>query len=304
MTTPPSPHPAAAPQTPQAALLSILDLTTVGVDTYSGVSLDGGWGRVYGGQVVAQASVAAGRTVDPARTLHSLHAYFLIGGTPSKPITYEVQRLRDGGSFSTRRVVAIQDGQPLFAMSASFHVPEPGLEHATPMPVVPPPEDVSPVHDIYTHPDAKVPPNMRAFYATARPIELKIVEASRYFGRGDRQPAQSMWLRLPTAIGDERALHIALLAYMSDFAMIDTALIPHDKLMFDPGMQLASLDHALWVHRDFRADDWLLFALESPSASGGRGFARGAFYTRDGILVASVAQEGLIRERSTSFVIK
>jgi len=286
------------------SLLRVLDLEPLADNRYRGVSPHTAWGRVYGGQVLAQAMIAASRTVGEDRPAHSLHGYFLLGGDPMLPIDYEVDRVRDGGSFATRRVTAIQRGAPIFEMISSFHKLEDGFCHGSNMPQTPPPEEVATAAALFARPDAKVPDAMRAYYGRARPIDLRFVDTARYFGDWDQPPYQRFWLKTKGALPDGQALHSAILAYASDFAMIDTALIPHGKIMFDPKMQLASLDHALWVHAPFRADDWLLYVLESPAAGRGRAFARGAFYTRDGVLVASVAQEGLVRERSTAFVIK
>lgn len=298
--------PAAPVQPSEAAtaLLGLLDLESAAPDAFIGHSPRHGWGRVYGGQVLAQAIVAAARTVDAPRRLHSLHAYFLLAGAPAEPIRYEVERLRDGGSFTTRRVTARQGAGVIFAMIGSFHGDEDGYVHAAAMPDVPPPEDVAPLGEVFARPDALVPDNMRAYYGQERPIDVRLVETARYFGATGLPPRQHLWLRTKAALPDEPALHAAILAYASDFALLDTALIPHGRLMFDATMQLASLDHALWLHAPFRADDWLLYALESPVGGGGRGFARGSFFTRDGTLVASVTQEGLMRTRSTAFVIK
>jgi acyl-CoA thioesterase II len=304
MAKPPPSAPRLVPRDPLEQLLATLDVQQLQEDLFRGSSPAGGWGRVYGGQVLAQALVAASRTVDPARAFHSLHVYFLVGGTPTKPIDYDVERLRDGGSFSTRRVTALQDGAPIFSMIGSFHAPEAGFAHSTMMHDVPPPEALLPVDEVFAKPDARVPDNMRAYYAQARPIEVRLVETQRYFGSTDKRPVQHFWIKPRGKLPADQVIHNAILAFASDFAMIDTALIPHGRIMFDAGLQLASLDHALWIHAPFRADDWLLYALESPTASHGRGFARGAFYTRAGVLVASVTQEGLIRERKTAFVIK
>jgi acyl-CoA thioesterase II len=289
---------------PVAALVRLLDLETIKPDVFQGLSPKGGWGRVYGGQVLAQAIVAASRTVEAPRRIHSLHAYFLVGGAPAEPIRYEVERLRDGGSFATRRVTAVQAAGPIFSMIGSFHGDETGFAHALPMPTVPPPEDVAPIGDVFARPEALVPDTMRAYYTQDRPIDIRLIETERYFGTPNPSLRQHMWLKVRSPLPDGPSLHAAILAYASDFALLDTALIPHGKLMFDPKMQLASLDHALWLHNEFRMDDWLLYVLESPVAAGGRGFARGTFFTREGALVASVTQEGLMRARSTSFVIK
>lgn len=287
-----------------AHLLGLLELEQLETNCFRGASMANGWGRVYGGQVLAQALLAASRTVPAERPAHSMHAYFLLGGDPAKPIDYEVEHLRDGGSFATRRVTAIQSGKTIFATIASFHKNEPGFEHHTAMPEVPPPDDLPDQAEVLSRPGSRAPKTMQAYYAKDRPFELKLVETERYFGTQNLAPRQNFWLRVRAKLPDTPALHQAILAYASDFAMLDTSLIAHGKMMFDPGMQLASLDHALWLHQPFRTDDWLLYALESPATGHARGFARGAFFTRDGRLVASVAQEGLVRERSTAFVIK
>ena len=285
-------------------LIELLDVETLDQNLFRGAASATSWGRVYGGQVLSQALVSATRTVPVERGLHSLHAYFLRAGDPGKPIVYQVEALRDGGSFSARRVTALQDAHPIFAMMASFHISEPGFEHQDPMPAVPPPEEVRPLGEVLAHPDFKVPDAMRAFFARRRPFDVRLVEIDRYRHAGPAPGRQHMWMRAPKTLPDDPRLHTALLTYASDFSMIDTALIPHGKIMFDPGMQLASLDHALWLHGPARVDDWFLYALESPAAGGARGLARGAFYSRDGRLIASIAQEGLMRARSTAFVIK
>lgn len=287
-----------------ASLLRVLDLEQVGEHQFQGTSPHTAWGRVYGGQVLAQSLVAASRTVGLERAAHSLHGYFLIGGDPLVPIIYDVDLVRDGGSFATRRVTALQAGKPIFEMLSSFHRLEDGLHHADAMPDVPAPEDVAPIGDVLARLDAQVPETMRAYYRQERPIDLRLIDTARYFGGKDLPPTQRFWMKIKRPLPDDATVHNAILAYASDFAVIDTALIPHGKLMFDPQMQLASLDHAIWIHSSFRADEWLLYVLESPAAGRGRGFARGSFYKRDGVLVASIAQEGLMRERSTAFVLK
>jgi acyl-CoA thioesterase II len=289
---------------PLSELLGNLKLEPLSETRFRGHSPQNGWKRIYGGQVLAQAIQAATKTVDPARPLHSIHAYFLLPGDPNVEIIYDVEVLRDGGSFATRRVTALQSGKPIFAMIGSFHGHEDGFEHASTMPHVPPPQDVSSISEIVARPSATVPPAMRAYYAQDQAFEVRMVEAERYLGGADISPRQHLWVKSRGPLPQVASLHTALLAYVSDFALIDTVLIPHGKIMFDPNLQLASLDYALWVHRPFRIDDWLLYALESPAANSGRGFTRGQFFTQEGVLVASVTQEGLIRQRSTAFVIK
>jgi acyl-CoA thioesterase-2 len=287
-----------------AGLLEVLDLERLEVNLFRGISPQNGWQRVYGGQVLGQALVAAGRTVDDPRTAHSLHGYFLLAGDPAHPIIYEVERIRDGGSFTTRRVKAIQHGRAIFAMSVSFQKEEEGFEHAFPMPEVPPPEELPSAKELIGKLLDKLPESMRTYWQRENPIELRPVDVSRYLSREPGAPAQHIWLKASGRLPDDPRLHQCVLAYASDFTLLDTALIAHGKLLFDPDIQLASLDHALWLHRPFRADEWLLYAQDSPSAAGARGFCRGSFFDRSGRLVASTAQEGLIRKRQTAFLIK
>lgn len=277
------------------ALRGILDLEPLEHNLFRGVSPKDGWQRVFGGQVLGQALVAAGRTVEDGRRAHSMHAYFLVGGDPRHPIVYEVDRVRDGGSFTTRRVRAIQHGQPIFVMSASFQRDEPGFEHQAPMPDVPGPDALPNASELIERYIDKLPPAMRSYWQRERPIEMRPVDFSRFLTRAKQPAVQQVWFRANGVLPDDDRLHQCILAYASDFTLLDTALIAHGKVLFDPDMQLASLDHALWFHRPFRADDWLLYAQDSPSASGARGFCRGSVFTRDGKLVASVAQEGLMR---------
>lgn len=286
------------------SLVRLLDLEPLEVNLFRGLSPQIGWQRVYGGQVLGQALVAAVRTVEDARIAHSLHAYFLLPGDPSVPIIYEVERIRDGGSFTTRRVKGIQHGKAMFSMSVSFQKPEPGFDHQTPMPDVPAPEDLPSEMDLARQMLERVPENMRQYWQRERPIEMRPVDLSRYLVAKPRTAAQHIWLKANGRLPDTPALHQCVLAYASDFTLLDTALIAHGKLMFDADIQLASLDHALWFHRPFRADEWLLYVQDSPSASGARGFCRGSVYTRDGVLVASVTQEGLMRQRGNRFPIK
>ncbi len=283
-------------------LLSILDLEPLEENLFRGRSPQQGWQRVYGGQVLGQALVAAVRTVPADRFAHSLHAYFLLAGDPSRPIVYNVERVRDGGSFTTRRVTAIQHGRAMFVMSASFHITEPGLDHHNAMPKVPPPEDLPSEQQLTAKLLAHLPENMRSYWERERPIEMRPLDVSRYFAREKRAPEQMVWMRASGRLPDAFPLHQCVLAYASDFTLLDTALIAHGKLMFDKDLQLASLDHALWFHRPFRADEWMLYAQDSPSSHGARGFCRGNVYTRDGVLIASVCQEGLMRQRTSAFV--
>lgn len=277
-------------------LLSIFDLEPLGDNRFQGRSPDNGWTRVFGGQVIGQALYAACKTVED-RQPHSLHAYFLLPGDPQIPIVYEVERLRDGGSFTTRRVLALQKGAAIFAMSASFQIAEPGFDHQMPMPDVPMPEELPDrdgmERDVLPH----MPEAVRAYYRRERPIEIRPVEMSRYAADGSREPRFDVWVRASQKLPDEPALHQSVLAYASDLMLLDSSLIAHGTSVFDRRIQAASLDHALWFHRPFRADDWLLYAQDSPSASGARGFSRGLIFDREGHLVASVAQEGLIRPR-------
>jgi acyl-CoA thioesterase-2 len=287
-----------------ASLLSILDLEPLEDNLFRGRSPQQSWQRVFGGQVLGQALVAAVRTVEAKRVAHSLHAYFLLGGDPTCPIVYSVERVRDGGSFTTRRVTAIQHGRPMFVMSASFHKTEQGYDHQSPMPKVPAPEELPSEQELKAKLIAHLPANMRSYWERERPIEMRPVDVSRYFAREPRPPEQYVWMRATGALPNDFPLHQCVLAYASDFSLLDTALIAHGKLMFDKDIQLASLDHALWFHRPFRADDWLLYAQDSPSSHGSRGFCRGSIFTRGGVLVASVAQEGLMRQRTSESVPK
>jgi acyl-CoA thioesterase-2 len=279
-------------------LLETLDLETLEVNLFRGSSPQVGWQRVFGGQVVGQALVAAQRTVEAARSIHSLHGYFIRPGDPEVPIIYDVAPDRDGKSFTTRRVIAIQHGNPIFSMIASFHAPEEGFEHEMTMPEVPAPENLPGERDLLAAFADKMPDNMRRYFDRDRPIELRHCDPDHYLDPAkNRGLGQDIWFRATGRLPDDRALHQCVLAYASDMTLIDTALVPHGMNIFDSRLQLASLDHSLWFHRPFRADDWLLYAQDTPSASGGRGFNRGLVFTREGRLIASVAQEGLIRLR-------
>jgi len=286
------------------SLLELLDLEKLEENLFRGQSPAYGWQRVYGGQVLGQALVAAGRTVEADRAAHSLHAYFLVGGDPGHPIVYEVERIRDGGSFTTRRVKAIQHGRPIFAMSVSFHKYEESYEHHSTMPDVPQPEDLPSEQELRAQLLPSLPDNMRSYWQHERPIEMRPTDISRYLDRQKREPVQSIWLKANGTLPDDPKLHQCVMAYASDFTLLDTALIAHGKLLFDTDIQLASLDHAMWLHQPARMDEWMLYVQDSPSASGGRGFCRGSLYARDGVLMASTTQEGLLRKRDTDFVVK
>ena len=278
-------------------MLDVLNIEQLEVNLFRGRSPQDRWQRVFGGQVIGQALVAACRTVD-GRPPHSLHCYFLIGGDPKVPIIYEVDRIRDGKSFTTRRVVAIQHGQAIFTLMVSFHDDEPGLEHQAPMPQVPPPEELaSREAEMRSKVLPLMPKPVRRYYERERPIELRPVETGRYLGQKFEDGRFNVWIRATGKLPDDPQIHQCVLAYASDMSLLDTALVPHGRSLFEKEFMGASLDHALWFHRPFRADDWLLYAQETPNLIGSRGFARGLIYRRDGALVASVAQEGLVRIR-------
>ncbi len=279
------------------SLLSILDLEQLEQNLFRGLSPQVGWQRVFGGQVVGQALVAAARTVE-GRAVHSLHGYFMRPGDPAVPIIYDVDRIRDGRSFTTRRVVAIQHGHAIFSMSASFQRDETGLDHQMRMPDVPAPEDLPSEADLkaaYLH---NAPEGVRRYWDRPRPIELRPVDLRHYVSREPLEPSQYVWVRTTGKLPDDPDIHRCVLAYTSDMTLLDTSLFAHGRSIFDQDLQPASLDHALWFHRPFRADEWMLYAEDSPSSSGARGFTRGSLFSRDGRLVASVAQEGLIRVRT------
>ncbi len=283
------------------ALLSILDLEQLEHNLFRGRSPQVGWQRVFGGQVIGQALVAAQRTVDKDRHVHSLHAYFMRPGDPAIPIIYEVDRIRDGGSFTTRRVVAIQHGHAIFALSASFQADETGLEHQMPMKAnVPGPDGLMSDREFGAQYAHMAPEHIRKYFERERPIEMKPVSLTHYISRDPLPPEQNVWFRTLGEVPDDRALQAAVLAYVSDMTLLDGSLFPHGRTVFDRDMQAASLDHSMWFHRPNRLDDWILYSQDSPNASGGRGFNRGAFYSRSGELVASVAQEGLVRVRKAN----
>ncbi|MEM7481690.1 MAG: acyl-CoA thioesterase II [Acidobacteriota bacterium] len=276
-------------------LIQLLTLERLDTNLFRGQSRDIGTNRVFGGQVLGQALAAANNTVE-GRVVHSLHAYFLRKGDQEAPIIYEVDRQRDGRSFTSRRVVAIQHGHPILNMAASFQVPEDGLEHQSTMPQVPPPEKLKDVTDHRRQlqdrlPDTKLP----RYLLHDRPFEFRPVQLPQFIDPEPREPRASIWFKTTGPMPDDEHLHRAMLAYVSDYYLIGTATRPHGTSVFDPRLQLASLDHALWFQRPFRLDEWLLYSIVSPSASGGRGVSRGEIFRRDGALVAVVAQEGVMR---------
>lgn len=278
-------------------LLTLLRLEPLEENLFRGESRDLGWGRVFGGQVAGQALSAAIQTVPEDRVCHSLHSYFLRSGDPKRPIIYEVDRIRDGKSFTTRRVVAVQKGRAIFNLAASFQIVEDGLAHQADMPRVAGPGGLKNETDLAHEIEHLVPQPVRDIALRERPIELRPVKPYNILNPEPREPVNQVWYRTVGPLPDEPWLHQVMLAYASDFQFLSTSLQPHGESWLRVGMQVASLDHSMWFHRPFRLDDWLLFNVESPSASGARGFVRGQFFTRDGQLVASASQEGLIRKR-------
>jgi acyl-CoA thioesterase-2 len=275
-------------------LIKLLQLERIEDNIFRGESRDIGGAQVFGGQVLGQALSAAHHTVD-GRVAHSIHAYFLRRGDMTAPIIYEVDRARDGGSFSVRRVVAIQHGRPIFNLAASFQSVEKGLEHQAEMPDVPGPDGLHDVTKIAPEMLQHIPEKMRRFLTDKRPFEFRPVKPFNFAQPEHQAPNKQVWIRAVDKLPDEYSLHQNLLAYISDYGLLGTSTLPHG-LLFGHGMvQMASLDHALWFHRDVRIDDWLLYSFDSPNASGARGFVRGQFFTQDGVFIASVAQEGLIR---------
>lgn len=278
-------------------LVGLLDLEQIEVDLFRGRRTDEPWTRVFGGQVVGQALMAACRTAPAERLPHSLHAYFLRPGNPALPIVYQVTRDRDGRSFTSRRVTAIQDGNTLLALAASFHGHEPGFAHHCAMPETIEPEDLASETEIAGASLDRIPEPRRRLALHPRPIEFRPVEGGLRLGGEAHEAAQSYWFRVIAPLPDDPVLHRVILAYASDMMLLSTSLLPHCVNWFDEGMQEASLDHALWIHEDAPLDDWLLYTMDSPWSGDARGFNRGLIYTRDGRLVASVAQEGLMRHR-------
>jgi acyl-CoA thioesterase-2 len=279
-------------------LVQLLALERIEENLFRGQSQDLGWGAVFGGQVLGQALSAAVQTIEPDRHVHSLHAYFLRTGDVKRPIVYTVDRSRDGGSFSTRRVVAVQNGQPIFNLAASFQTDEIGFAHQDEMPEVGPPESYPTEQERLAGDTSKLPRFMRERAVADRPFELRPTDPiDDPFQPQERPARRAVWLKTVARLPDDPALHRYLLAYASDFWLVTTSMLPHGRTWLSPGMQVASLDHAMWFHAPFRVDEWLLHVMDSQVASGGRGLARGRIFTRDGKLVASTMQEGLIRQR-------
>lgn len=275
-------------------LLKILELEQLDTNLFRGQNMTMGTKRVFGGQVLAQALYAANHTVVDERFIHSLHGYFILPGDVEKPILYEVDITRDGGSFSTRRVRAIQNGKDIFVLASSFQERQKGLDHQIEAPKVLRPEDLASDYEIAKHFGNVIPPYV-AQMMEEKPIEFKPVEVPDLYLPMKNKPSQHIWIKYKGKLGDDQRIHRKILAYASDYSLLITALRPHEVTVND--VQLASLDHAMWFHRDFRADEWLLYAQDSPSASNARGFTRGSIFDQEGRLVASVSQEGLVRKK-------
>lgn len=279
-------------------LTTLLDVEEIDTDLYRGPRLPGGVGRVFGGQVIAQALQAAQRSVEGDRIAHSLHAYFMRPGDENHPIVYRVVRDFDGRSFANRRVIAMQKGKPILNMTASFQTPSEGLNHQDAMPDVPDPDSLRSERELREEIRDQVPEKFRRFFLRARPIEIRPVNPRNWFAPDRMEPHQHSWFRVVAPLTDDLALHRAMLAYASDMTLLGTCLLPHGVSWMTGEVQTASLDHAIWLHEPFRFDEWLLYTTDSPWAGHARGFNRGGIYARDGRLVASVAQEGLIRLRN------
>ncbi len=283
-----------------SGMVEALKLEQLDADRFRGHCPAVGWRRVYGGLVVAQSLAAAIGSLEEetGKTCHSLHGYFIRPGDTTVPIVYQVRRDRDGKSFASRRIVAVQHGEAIFTMSASFHRHETGYDHQIPMPDVPAPEALASEAELVREHGANMPENMQRYFTRKRAIELRPVDPDRYLAPAKgKAPLQHVWFRTNGALADDPVLHLCSLAYASDMTLLDTALVPHGTHIFDQRLMMASLDHALWFHRPCRADRWLLYAQESPTAIGARGLARGTIFDRQGRLIASVAQEGLARPR-------
>ncbi len=278
-------------------LLALLKLEVIEQGIYRGQSQDLGFHALFGGQVMGQALSAAKETVEEDRLVHSLHSYFLRPGDASKPVVYEVEKIRDGKSFSTRRVQAIQNGKAIFYMTASFQYPELGFDHQDKMPEVPAPEDTPSYSDFLHLHQEHFPESTKAQFLAEKPIELRPVKQYNWFNPQPTEPVCNMWIKANGVLPDDLRIHMYMLAYTSDFQFLPTSLFPHGVSYFQPNFQIATIDHAMWFHRPFRFDDWLLYSMQSPSASSGRGLVRGQIFNRQGELVASTMQEGVIRQR-------
>jgi len=277
-------------------LVDLLALERIEENLFRGQSQDLGWGQVFGGQVLGQALSSAAKTVPSDRPVHSIHGYFLLTGRVDKPIVYTVDRIRDGKSFTTRRVTAVQNGNAIFTMAASFQADETGFEHQDTAPPTPGPDGLASQVELARRFADRLPSPMKERFTAEAPIEIRPVDPANPIAPKPRVPSQSMWIRANGTLPDDPALHRYLLAYASDFNLLSAAMNPHGVSWMSPTMQVASLDHAMWFHRPFRMDEWLLQVVESPSSSGARGLSRARYFTRDGRLVASTAQEGLIRK--------
>ena len=294
----PNPRPKRTPEQLIEGLVALLDVEELDTDLYRGMKLPGGQGRVFGGQVIGQALQAAQRSAE-GKDAHSLHAYFMRAGDDALPIIYRVVRDFDGKSFATRRVIATQNGQPILNMAASFQVAEDGLHHQDAFPRdIPQPEDLKSESELRVEAARHLPEEHRArFLRWSSPIDVRPLYPRNWFSPAEREPLNYTWIRAVAPLGDDPAMHRAILAYASDMGLMATSMMPHGVNWLTPGMQTASLDHAMWFHEAFRADEWMLYEMNSPWAGHGRGMNRGSIFTRDGRLVASVAQEGLIRKR-------
>ena len=279
------------------ALVTCLDLEPLEENLFRGTSPQVGWQRVFGGHVIAQALVAACRTVTDGKQIHSLHGYFMRPGDPSTPIVYTTDRIRDGLSFATRRVVAVQHGEAIFSLAASFHKAETGFDHQDPLPEMPEPDALPGRDEMIEVFRNGAPEHIRAYWERERPIEIRPLSLEHYVSNTPMSAEQKVWIRATGPVPADPAIQAAVLAYLSDMTLLDTALFAHGRSVFDRTLQVASLDHAMWFHRPFSFDDWLLYAMDSPNANGARGLTRGTLHARDGRLIASVAQEGLIRPR-------
>ena len=295
----PAPRVTRTPEQLVAGLVALLDVEELDTDLYRGMKLPGGRGRVFGGQVIGQALQAAQRSVE-GKDAHSLHAYFMRAGDDALPIVYRVVRDFDGRSFATRRVIATQNGQPILNMAASFQLAEGGMHHQDAFPAdIPPPEELKSEAELRIEAARDLPEEHRArFLNWSSPIDVRQLYPRNWIAPARRDPVNYTWIRALAPLGDDPAMHRAILAYASDMSLMATSMMPHGVNWMTPGMQTASLDHAMWFHEAFRADEWMLYAMDSPWAGHGRGINRGRLFTRDGRLVASTAQEGLIRQRT------